>query len=230
MHISYKQILFGIIVVVVGVLLLMQVNSLQHWCSLERIKDCGSFLADVVKQHYGMTALIYIFFYAIVVAASLPITGPLGVAGGFMFGFFLALFYSIIGGLLGAFVAFSLLRRMTTRLHSIELSPRMARLKEGFDRYGYVYLLILHFTIVTPFVIINSLAAFSTIPWHTFLWVSALGMTPAAAVYVYAGTQLAHITSLHDVFSWHIIAALALLAILVLLPLVLRIVPRIKNT
>lgn len=48
-------------------------------------------------------------------------------------------------------------------------------------------------------------------------------MSLAAAVYVYAGTQLAHISSLNAVFSWHIIVVLALLAVLVMLPIVLRI-------
>jgi uncharacterized membrane protein YdjX (TVP38/TMEM64 family) len=67
----------------------MQIG-IQQWGSLEYIKSYGNFLANVVKRHYGITVLIYTFFYAVVIAASLPVTGPLGVAGGFMFGFFLA--------------------------------------------------------------------------------------------------------------------------------------------
>jgi len=75
---------------------------------------------NIVKQHYGMAVLIYIFFYAVVITVSLPVTWSFGIVGRFMFGFSLALFYSIIiGNFLRALVAFSLVRRMTTRLRRI---------------------------------------------------------------------------------------------------------------
>lgn len=203
-------------------IVLLHITGIRHYVSLEHVKVHSGFLAHVVQRNYVMALFLYMVIYTGVVAASLPVTGPLGIAAGFMFGFFPGLLYSLIAGLVGSIIAFSVLKRMTQRLRSAELSPRMAVLKQRLDHYGYIYLLMLHFTIITPFIVINTLAALAGISYKTFVWVTGVGMIPAAAVYVFAGTQLASIESIKDLFSWPVIFALVLLILMLIVPIFLQ--------
>jgi len=78
-----------------------------------------------------------------------------------------------------------------------------------------------------PFFIINIITALMPIKTWTFYWVSQLGMLPATALYVFAGTQLSEIKSLADIMSPKI---MMLFIIIGLFPMLLKILLKLlKN-
>ena len=87
----------------------------------------------------------------------------------------------------------------------------------GFERDGGFYLFGLRMVPLFPFFVINLVMGLTPIPTWTFYWVSQVGMLAGTAVYVFAGTQLAHVESLSDVLSPGLIAALSLLGLFPLL-------------
>ena len=93
----------------------------------------------------------------------------------------------------------------------------------GLREEGAFYLFALRMVPVFPFWLVNLLMGLTAMRAFTFWWVSALGLLPLEAAYVFAGTQLATITKPGDIVSPGLIAVLLGLA---LLPLLLRRVVR----
>lgn len=219
---GYKKLLLActVFILFIGV---MYVTNIKQYLSLEQVKMQSSLLKRIVEQNYLMALFAYIAVYAGIVALSLPVTGPLCIAAGFMFGFFPGMLYSLFAGMLGALLAFFFFRRMVKQLtYFATMIPIMEKLKKKLDRHGSIYLLVLHLSIVAPFIVINMLAAVSEISYKTFILITVIGMIPAVAIFSFAGTQLTIIRSINDLFSWHIILALVLLVLLLVLPIIFK--------
>ena len=76
-----------------------------------------------------------------------------------------------------------------------------------------MYLFTLRMVPIFPFFIINLLMGLTPMRLATYFVISQIGMLPATAVYVNAGTQLAKIDSLGSILSPTLIASFALLGI-----------------
>lgn len=79
------------------------------------------------------------------------------------------------------------------------------------------YLFTLRLVPVFPFFLVNLLMGFTQISTWNFFWISQLGMLPATAAYVLAGTELQEITSLNDLLKpsfWLTLTLLGLLPVL----------------
>lgn len=221
MQSGYKKLLIGAAVLIV-VILIIQYTGIIQYCSLASLQQHSEYLRCFVEQRYLLAVLTYIGVYAAFIAASIPCVGPLSLVGGYLFGFFWAVLYSVFAATIGSSISFYLLRTMYSHMHDVRLTPRLAYLKAQLDRYGYVYLLVLQFLVVVPFLIINTLAVIANVSWRTFLWTTILGVLPAAMIYSFAGKQLTKIQSAGDFFTWPIIISLALLIVITLLPLIVR--------
>ena len=89
----------------------------------------------------------------------------------------------------------------------------MGAVNAGFERDGAFYLFSLRLVPMFPFFLINLLMGLLPIqPWR-YYWVSQLGMLPATAVYVNAGTQLGQLQSLSGIVSAPLLGSFVLLAV-----------------
>ncbi len=95
----------------------------------------------------------------------------------------------------------------------------LAAIDAGFREHGAYYVLLLRLTPVIPFWALNLGLGLTRLRLRDYWWVTQLGMLPATLVVVNAGASLAEITSLQDVVSWRVLAALCLLP---LVPFVLH--------
>jgi pyruvate/2-oxoglutarate dehydrogenase complex dihydrolipoamide dehydrogenase (E3) component len=84
---------------------------------------------------------------------------------------------------------------------------------EGFEKDGAFYLFSLRLVPVFPFFVINLLMGLLPIGAWRFYWVSQLGMLPATAVYVNAGTQLGQLEGLSGIISAPLLGSFVLLAL-----------------
>ena len=64
-----------------------------------------------------------------------------------------------------------------------------------------------------PFFVINVVFGLTNMRALTFYWMSALGMLPGTILYVWAGAQLATVTSVQDIVSPQVIGAFVLLGV-----------------
>jgi uncharacterized membrane protein YdjX (TVP38/TMEM64 family) len=228
MKIEHKKIIIFASIIIIGIII-VQYTGLIRFCSLASLQENSDYLRCFVEQRYLFAVLTYIAVYIGLIAASIPCVAPVSMLGGYLFGFWQGVGYSLFATTAGASLSFHVLRVMVGRLHDVRLTPRMEHFKKQLDRYGYLYLLILHFLVMVPFLIINTLAVMAHISWKTFLWTTVLGTLPSVLLYTFAGVKLATIRSIADLFSWPVIFAFTLLIVSITLPLVVRSIKRRKQ-
>ncbi|SHL91312.1 Pyruvate/2-oxoglutarate dehydrogenase complex, dihydrolipoamide dehydrogenase (E3) component [Nitrosospira sp. Nsp11] len=202
-----------LLVLLVLLIILFLAFDLGRFFSLETLKSGR----DELQQAYHARPLqmmgLYAGIYIVIAALSLPGAGVMTLAGGAIFGVWVGIPLAVISASIGATVALWMARYVFREFVQQRFSDRMTAIDAGIKRDGAFYLFTLRLVPVFPFFIINLLMGLTAIPAGTFFWISLLGMLPGTAIYVNAGTQLASITSLSDIFSPALIASFALLAI-----------------
>ncbi|WP_295457962.1 VTT domain-containing protein [uncultured Thiodictyon sp.] len=169
---------------------------------------------------YGQHPLLVTGGYAavfILVTLFLPITALMTVVGGALFGFWKGALIASFAAALGATLAFWLSRFVLHDSVQRHFGERLAAVNAGMAKDGAFYLLSLRLIPVIPFFIINLVMGLTPIPTRTFYWVTQLGMLAGILIYVNAGTQLAEVESLSDIFSPGLIGSLVLLGLFPLL-------------
>ncbi|MGE3289785.1 MAG: FAD-dependent oxidoreductase [Geminicoccaceae bacterium] len=167
-----------------------------------------------IADHAVEGVLAYVGLYVLATALSVPGAAALTLLAGSLFGLvggvLIASFASTIGATLAMVTSRYLLRGVMQRRYA----GAMAKINDGIERDGARYLFGLRLVPFVPFFAINLAMGLTQMRTVTFAWVSQLGMLPATVVYVNAGTQLASIEQVEDLFSGRLIAAFAALAAL----------------
>ena len=184
-------------------------------------------LANLRQAQAEYPALVYgaaFFLYVIVTGLSLPGAAILSLAYGWMFGFWPGLILVSLSSTTGATVAFLSSRYLLRDLIRRWFGERLAGLNAAFERDGAYYLFTLRLIPAVPFFVVNAGMGLTPISIGTFWWVSQLGMLPATAIYVYAGTLLPGLEELKNpsvtkIVSPQLLVALTLLG---LFPLVMK--------
>lgn len=118
-----------------------------------------------------------------------------------------------IGDSLGFLVARHLLREPVQK----HFGGHLARFERGIERDGPFFLFAMRLMAIVPFFVVNLTMGLTRMPLKVFAPVSFLGLVPAAALYVSAGTQLSLIKSPWDIYSSQLMVPLVLLGIVPLL-------------
>lgn len=216
-----KLIIYGLLLAIV-ILVFIYYEKFSDYFTLQKLQENHRYLTDFVQKNYLLSVIIYISIYSLLIACGMPIIMPIALIGGFLYGFFFGLLYAQISCLIGSIVSFLVLRYVIAHWIASWHNERIMRFNEQVKKYGYSYLLMLHFLSVIPLFVINLLAAIANVPLFTVIWVTIIGALPFNALCVFAGRQLSSIHSVKDIFSPTIIILLAILALLALAPLVIR--------
>ena len=187
--------------------------------------DLGSYLQlDVAQARLGewqawkdanpaLAGLIFFAIYVVVTGLSLPGAAIMTLAGGALFGFWYALLLVSFASSIGATLAFLVSRVLLRDWVQGKFSRQLRAVNAGFEKDGPFYLFSLRLVPVFPFFVINLLMGLLPIGAGRFYWVSQLGMLPATAVYVNAGTQLGQLEGLGGIISAPLLGSFVLLAL-----------------
>lgn len=191
--------------------------GLADYFSLEAIKAQQASLQGYVTDRPVLAVVAFMATYVAMTALSLPSAVLLTLLAGALFGAFwgtvIVSFASTIGSTLAMLTARYLLRDSLQGKYVKQLK----NFNEGFAKEGAFYLFALRLVPVVPFFMVNLLMGLLPIRTVTYFWVSQMGMLPGTAVYVYAGTALANLSSLADIASPRLLLAFALLGLLPLI-------------
>ena len=194
---------------------------------LDALRTLRADLIQEVERQPVRAAAAFIGAYLLVAALALPGALILTLLGGALFGLFWGAVLVALGSSLGALLSFSLVRLIAGQGLRARLAHRLATVARGIEQSGGYYLFTLRVVPVFPFFMVNVLVALTPIRLRTFYWVSVVGMLPATFIYVNAGHQLAHLSSLADLLSPGLAASLVLLGVF---PLAARaILPRLAE-
>ena len=209
-----------IILTIVSIIGAIQFSGVTDYLTFENLKANKEILFERVKENYVLSSVIFVLIAIIALALSLPVGAALTLAGGFVFGTWVATIYINISATIGATLAFLITRYLIGNCIQKRYGPRLNRLNEEISSHGPNYLLTLRFIPILPFFLINLCAGLTRIPIKSFIWTTAVGILPGDIVYSFAGSQLGSINSTKDIFSKNILIAFLLLAALGIAPVV----------
>jgi uncharacterized membrane protein YdjX (TVP38/TMEM64 family) len=161
--------------------------------------------------------LIYFVAEVVLVALSVPVGIWMSFLGGFLFGVWVGSAVVAIAGTLGAVLAFLAARYVFADvLHRLVQSrPRLATMLAAIDRglshRGAWYVFLIRLTPVFPFWMVNLSMGLTRVRLRDYWWATQLGVIPMTIVVVNAGASLAEVTTLRDVLSPRVLAAMCLL-------------------
>lgn len=188
-------------------------GGLGQWLTLAQLKSSQHALAQLYAQQPLPTALAFFGVYVLAAAASVPGAAILTLAAGAVFGLPVGLLLVSFASSVGALLAFWVSRHVLRAAVQKRLGHWLAPINQGMAKDGALHLLTLRLVPVFPFWLINLLMGLTTMGAGQFYLVSQIGMLAGTAIYVNAGTQLAGITAVGDVWSPAVVGSLALLGV-----------------
>ncbi len=187
--------------------------DLARFFSLDYIKGAqAEFAALYARQPVSVVAAFFAVYVA-VTALSLPGAAIMTLLAGAIFGLVAGTVIVSFASSIGATLAMLFARYVLRDSVKARFGARLADIDKGVAREGAFYLFTLRLVPVFPFFVINLLMGLTTMKAATFYIVSQIGMLAGTVVYVYAGTQLAQISSLKDIISPGLAGALVLLGV-----------------
>ena len=155
---------------------------------------------------------IYAAFFIVSTILFIPVTLLLTVVSGYLFGVVPGALYATASATIGGMILFLLVRYLFGQTVQKKFSRQAQRFSDEIRECGYSYVLMLQLLPVTPTPVINLVAGLSPLSCWTFVWASFIGMLPSGFIYAFAGQQIAHIRSVHDIISCPMFIVLVLLA------------------
>ena len=187
--------------------------DLGRFFSLDYIKGAQASFAALYAQKPLLVIAAFFAAYVAVTALSLPGAAIMTLLAGAIFGLVAGTVIVSFASSIGATLAMLFARYVLRDSVKARFGARLADIDKGVQREGAFYLFTLRLVPVFPFFVINLLMGLTKMKAATFYIVSQIGMFAGTVVYVYAGTQLAQISSLKGIISPGLAGALVLLGV-----------------
>jgi uncharacterized membrane protein YdjX (TVP38/TMEM64 family) len=155
----------------------------------------------------------FFLIYVIVTALSLPGAAIMSLVAGALFGVVTGTIIVSFASSIGATLAFLSARFLLRDWVQSKFGERLKAIDDGIARDGAMYLFTIRLIPLFPFFVVNLLMGLTRIKTRTFYWVSQIGMLPATAVFVNAGTQISKVDSTAGLLSPTLIGSFVLLGI-----------------
>jgi uncharacterized membrane protein YdjX (TVP38/TMEM64 family) len=182
-----KIILVGIIISLIWVFFAF---DLGQYLTLNYIKSQQQVFDSYYQDHRLLTIAIYMAVYIVVTALSLPGAAVMTLAGGALFGLWVALVAVSFASSIGATLAFIVSRFLLRDWVQGKFGEKLKAINEGVEKDGAFYLFSLRLVPIFPFFVINLVMGLTPLKTGLFYIVSQAGMLAGTFVYVNAGTQL----------------------------------------
>lgn len=212
----------GILFALGGFIALLYYLRIDQYFTLPYLQQQSASLQLEVEKNYLFAVILFVSIYAALIACTLPISGPLTILGGYLFGLIPGFIYSLIAATAGSMISFICIRYIFSSLIREFYKERLEKFNQKIQAYGYSYLLTLQLLSLVPYVVMNTLAALAGVPFFAVLWTTVVGTMPIFFVYALAGRQLGTIKSAQDIVSPQLLVIFALLGLLALLPMLLK--------
>jgi uncharacterized membrane protein YdjX (TVP38/TMEM64 family) len=185
-------------------------------------------LKDWVAAHPVVAVGLYLAIYIATVALSLPQAALVTVSGGFLFGAVLGTVLTVVGATIGATILVVVVRSAFAQLLERNRYRIPERVQTQLARDGFSYLLAIRFVPLFPFWIVNLACVVVGVRLAVFVPATLLGIIPVSFILSSIGSGVGVILAqgrkpdLSVLFSPHILLPLLALAVVSLLPALLR--------
>ena len=202
-----------LVVVVIALIAAFFAFDLGQYLTLEYLKGKQADITAYYQTNPVQTIAVFMAFYIAAIALSFPGATLLTLVAGAVFGLVTGTIIVSFASSIGATLAFLVSRYVLRDWVQAKFGDRLKPINDGVAKEGGFYLFTMRLVPAFPFFLINLVMGLTQMKTWTFYWVSQIGMLLGTIVYVYAGTELAKITSLKGILSPGLIGAFVLLGI-----------------
>jgi uncharacterized membrane protein YdjX (TVP38/TMEM64 family) len=162
----------------------------HRYLSIESVVRNRDALHAFVDHNLPLALAAFIGIYVGVVALSLPGAALLSIGGSFAFGWMLSVPASVLSATLGAVIVFQVVKTSLGASLAERAGPMVQRLRDGFARDAFNYLLFLRLTPVFPFFAVNAVAGLCDVALRTFVLATVIGIIPGSLAFAWLGSGL----------------------------------------
>ncbi len=196
--------------------------SFADYISIENIKNNKLLLTELIDQHYGFSIVIFFACCIVFINSPLPLAALIKILGGFFFGFYHGAFYNITATLIACLVGFAISRYAFKQQFEQAYYQRLRKIENEIEENGFYYFLTLRLMMLIPYFLINIIAGICRISFKKYFFSTLLGVIPSSLIYAHGGHQLEQINSTAELFKSDIVLSLVLIALISLIPLLIK--------
>ena len=164
--------------------------GLHEHLSLQTIAAHREELRRFIAGNWALALFIYAVVYMVAVALSFPAAGLLTVIGGLLFGWLVGAITTVFAATTGATIIFLAARTSLEKVLARKFGPFVTKIKEGFARDAFNYLLFLRLVPLFPFWLVNIASALAHLRLKTFVSATFIGIIPVTIVFSFVGASL----------------------------------------
>ena len=203
----------------------------RDYLSFQALADNRQVLLDFRNNNYLATVLVYMTFYVVMVAFSLPGATIATRTGGFLVGTLFGTLFTVSAATMGATIIFLAARHGFGATLGARLEGSkgvVKRIKDGIDENQWAMLFFIRLVPVVPFFMANLVPAFVQVPTYRFVISTFFGIIPGSVVYNSVGAGLGEVfergetPDLGIIFEPHVLLPILGLAALSLLPVIVK--------
>ena len=217
--------------IAIGAAAVLGAVFLRDYLSFETLAQNREALIAFRDANYTLTALAFVGAYILIVAFSLPGAAIATLTGGFLFGLFPGALFNALAATVGATAIFLAAKhglgdRLAAKMDAS--GGAVKRIKDGIRADETSYLFVMRLVPAVPFFVANLIPAFVGVGLGKYVVTTFLGILPGSVVYTWVGAGLGAVFArgetpdLGIVFEPHIIGPILGLAVLALLPIVIK--------
>jgi len=193
--------------------------------SIEDAKGLAKVLSAYKDDHFEYIVLGFFAIYNFLQTFAIPGSIFLSILSGFLFPFPLACFLVSLCSALGASFCYLLSSFVGKPIMNRYFASRVEEWRQHVDRQRHNLLSYIIFLRITPFLpnwFINITSPIINVPLTHFFIGTFIGVAPPSFVYISAGQTVHTLTSTSSILTWYQIGLLAAIALLSLLPVLLK--------
>ena len=161
--------------------------GINDYITLEALKENRVALQQWVTAHGVAAWLVYTAVYALAISISIPGGLILTLAGGFLFGPYLATVCVVVGATIGSTIVFLAARYAFADFLQVMFGATLDKMEAGFNERPKSYLLVLRLVPIFPFWLINIVPAFLGVSLSNYVIATFFGIIPATFIYTLVG-------------------------------------------
>jgi len=193
--------------------------------SLDDAKGLAKVLSAYKDDHFEYIVLGFFAIYNFLQTFAIPGSIFLSILSGFLFPFPLACFLVSLCSALGASFCYLLSSFVGRPIMQHYFASRVEEWRQHVDRHRHNLLSYIIFLRITPFLpnwFINITSPIINVPLTHFFLGTFIGVAPPSFVYISAGQTVHTLTSTSAILTWDQIGLLAIVALISLLPVLLK--------
>ncbi|MBR0673180.1 TVP38/TMEM64 family protein [Neoroseomonas soli] len=181
------------LLILAGVVAVAWASGATRLLTFEALAEHRAALGAWVAARPVAAAAAYVGIYAAAIALSLPGGAVMTLAGGLLFGAWLATALAVVGATAGACALFLLARSALAPLVAGRAAAFIDLIRPGLERDGFFYLLTIRLIPVVPFWLANLAPALLGMPFGAYAAATAIGIIPGTAVFAGIGAGLGEV-------------------------------------